>query len=53
MAVLKIKMAFPEDSGEYAFVAENQFGRIQSTANLSVIPFNQQQQQRYQQPTRP
>uniref|UniRef100_A0A1I7XKA0 Titin n=1 Tax=Heterorhabditis bacteriophora TaxID=37862 RepID=A0A1I7XKA0_HETBA len=40
MAVLKILMVSPEESGEYTVVAENRFGKVDSSARIEVYPLS-------------
>ncbi|VDP23172.1 unnamed protein product [Soboliphyme baturini] len=44
MAELIIKMAFPEDSGSYTLMAQNQFGTCEDTGKLLVTPFGEKVQ---------
>ncbi|PAV62890.1 hypothetical protein WR25_23783 isoform D [Diploscapter pachys] len=40
LAVLKISMITPEETGEYAVVAENRFGKVESSARIEVYPLS-------------
>ncbi|WKY10685.1 hypothetical protein Q1695_002781 [Nippostrongylus brasiliensis] len=40
LAVLKLTMVTPEDSGEYTVVAENNFGKVESAARIEVYPLS-------------
>uniref|UniRef100_A0A914H0K8 Ig-like domain-containing protein n=1 Tax=Globodera rostochiensis TaxID=31243 RepID=A0A914H0K8_GLORO len=40
MALLKVSMMMPEDSGEYTMIAENLHGRAHSSARIEVYPLH-------------
>ncbi|KAK6027796.1 immunoglobulin I-set domain protein [Ostertagia ostertagi] len=40
LAVLKLSMVTPDDSGEYTVVAENAFGKVESAARIEVYPLS-------------
>ncbi|CAJ0586229.1 unnamed protein product, partial [Mesorhabditis spiculigera] len=40
LAVLKVSMVVPEDSGEYTILAENRYGKVDSSARIEVYPLN-------------
>ncbi|PAV62863.1 hypothetical protein WR25_15926 [Diploscapter pachys] len=40
LAILKISMITPEETGEYAVVAENRFGKVESSARIEVYPLS-------------